>query len=72
MIYFAKEAENSDTYINQNYSEEFNKTIVYSNPELQEIDIETQRSLTFKEELDDNVTAHRFLNYTEILPSYLK
>ena len=41
VMYFAKDTGNADTYINQNYTEQFNKTIVYSNPELQEIDIET-------------------------------
>ena len=62
VIYYAQDT--IDTQIHQGFTEEYNKTIVYSNPELQEIDIESKRNLTL-------VQGHDFLNFSQILPANL-
>lgn len=45
VIYFSE--QNDQTQVSQNYSETWNKTIMFSNPELEEIAIESTRNLEF-------------------------
>ena len=58
-MYFSSGSDES--VIKQLYHEEFNKSIIYSNPELQEIDIEKKRVM-IPQQLS-------YLNYSDILPS---
>ena len=59
MLHLGNEAFNNRR-IPQTYTEQYEKTIVFSNPELSEIDMETNRSL---------ISNDTPLNKSEILPA---
>ena len=71
VIHLAKSS--TAAHINQYYVETYDKSIVFSNPELNEIDVESTRNLSLRtENLPNNETVHQYLHYSDILPSKLE